>query len=105
MTPSDRAASDTPVPTFSDLNFEDAGPVARITLNRPEVTNALSIGLSADFARAVEYLRDSARFKVVVITGAGGNFCAGDDLTEMADGAWGNANQVMRRVRLYQRRP
>ena len=40
MTPSDRAASDTPVPTFSDLNFEDAGPVARITLNRPEVTNA-----------------------------------------------------------------
>ena len=40
-----------------------------------------------------------------MITGAGGNFCAGDDLTEMADGAWGNANQVMRRVRLYQRRP
>ena len=36
------------------------------------------------------------------ISGAGGNFCAGDDLSEMASGAWGNANQVMRRVRMYQ---
>jgi enoyl-CoA hydratase len=90
------------LPEFTDLIFEDQGPVAKITLNRPDVTNALSIRLSSDFTRAVEYLRDTERFKVVVITGAGGNFCAGDDLTEMAGGAWGNANQVMRRVRSYQ---
>jgi enoyl-CoA hydratase len=94
--------AEVPVPAFTDLVFEDAAPVAKITLNRPEVTNALSIRLSADLTRAVEYLRDTERFKVVVVTGAGGNFCAGDDLTEMATGAWGNANQVMRRVRLYQ---
>lgn len=72
---------------FTDLIFEDQGPVAKITLNRPDVTNALSIRLSSDFTRAVAYLRDTERFKVVVITGAGGNFCAGDDLTEMAGGA------------------
>lgn len=89
-------------PTFSDLIFEDLGTVARITLNRPGVTNALSIRLSDDFTTAVEHLRDSEQFKVVVIRGAGGNFCAGDDLAEMGSGAWGDANQVMRRVRLYQ---
>jgi len=102
QSPDSRALAEAPVPAFTDLLFEENGPVATITLNRPAVTNALSIALSADFTRAVEYLRDSERFKVVVITGAGGNFCAGDDLTEMATGAWGNANQVMRRVRMYQ---
>jgi enoyl-CoA hydratase len=91
-----------PEPSFTDLVFRADGEVARITLNRPEVTNALSIRLSDDFTRAVEYLRDTQRFKVVVIDGAGGNFCAGDDLTEMGGGGWGDANQTMRRVRLYQ---
>lgn len=62
----------------------------------------MSIRLSDDFTTAVEHLRDSEQFKVVVIRGAGGNFCAGDDLAEMGSGAWGDANQVMRRVRLYQ---
>jgi enoyl-CoA hydratase len=38
----------------------------------------------------------------VVIKGAGGNFCAGDDLKEMQRGAWGDANQAMHRVRFYQ---
>jgi len=90
------------LPEFSELLFEGVGPVAYITLNRPDVTNALSIQLSEDFLNAVEYLRDSERYKVVVIKGAGGNFCAGDDLSEMGSGAWGDANQVMRRVRLYQ---
>lgn len=91
-----------PAPAFSDLILEDRTTVARITLNRPDVTNALSIRLSAELTRAIEYIRDTERFKAVVITGAGGNFCAGDDLNEMAAGAWGDANQVMRRVRMYQ---
>jgi enoyl-CoA hydratase len=38
---------------------------------------------------------------VLVIAGAGETFCAGDDITEM--GLWGNANEIMRRVRGYQR--
>jgi len=90
------------LPDFKHLIFDDRGDVAHITLNRPEVTNALSIALSDELCRAAEHLRDSEKYKVVVITGAGGNFCAGDDLTEMSSGAWGNANQVMRRVRFYQ---
>ena len=94
--------TETQTPTFQDLIFEDLGKVARMTLNRPAVTNALSMRLSAEFTTALDYLRDSKRFKVVVIAGSGDNFCAGDDVTEMGSGAWGDANQIMRRVRGYQ---
>ncbi len=90
------------LPTIEDLTFEQDGPVVRVTLNRPEVFNALSINLSAEFTAVMEHLRDDLETKVVVISGAGDNFCTGDDLTEMGSGAWGDANQIMRRVRLYQ---
>lgn len=99
---STRAIPEPTMPEFSDIILSDDGAVARITLNRPEVTNALSIRLSDDFHRAIDYIRDVERFKVVVINGAGGNFCAGDDLTEMGSGAWGDSNQALRRVRQYQ---
>jgi enoyl-CoA hydratase len=89
--------------SFDDLRFETSGAVARITLNRPAVANALSIALSSELTRALEFLRDDTETKIVVITGEGDNFCAGDDLTEMSSGAWGDANSVMRRVHAYQR--
>ena len=85
----------TELPAFEDLVFTSNGPVATIQLNRPQVTNALSIRLSAEFLTVLEHIRDSEQYKVVVIEGAGGNFCAGDDLAEMAAGKWGNANQIM----------
>ncbi|MEM7702860.1 MAG: enoyl-CoA hydratase/isomerase family protein [Pseudomonadota bacterium] len=87
---------------FKNLLFAQVGSVARITLNRPEKTNALSIDLSNELTAAFEHLRDSPDIRIVVIDGAGRNFCAGDDLTEMGSGAWGDANKVMRRVRFYQ---
>lgn len=90
------------LPAFEDLVFEDLDRVAKITLNRPEVTNALSMRLSDEFHEALDHVREVERYKVVVVAGAGENFCAGDDLTEMATGAWGDANQTVRRVRKYQ---
>jgi len=89
-------------PVFQDLIFACDGPVARITLNRPKVTNALSMRLSDELHAAIDYVRDSDSLKVLVVDGAGGNFCAGDDLTEMAGPGWGNTHQVMQRVRKYQ---
>ncbi|MEN0067744.1 MAG: enoyl-CoA hydratase/isomerase family protein [Myxococcota bacterium] len=95
-------ATELPTPTFDDLIFEEEGVVARITFNRPQVVNALSINLSAEFHRALDFVRDAGRHRVLVITGSGGNFCAGDDLTEMSTGAWGDPARSMRRVRMYQ---
>jgi enoyl-CoA hydratase len=85
------------------------GDVARITLNRPEVRNALSIELSDRLVEAIRTIKKSTDVKFVVIKGAGDTFCAGDDITEMF--RWGDdergestqgANGVMRRVRIYQ---
>ena len=89
--------------------FETDGDTARITLNRPKVHNALSIELSDMLVEAVQIIKKSTDIKFVVIKGAGGSFCAGDDITEMPD--WmkdehgrmtQGANGVMRRVRVYQ---
>ncbi len=85
---------------FRQLVFEERDDLARITLNRPEVRNALSMQLSDEFVAAVERVRQSTSIKLLVIQGAGETFCAGDDITEMP--SWGDANGIMRRVRHYQ---
>ncbi|MEM8800114.1 MAG: enoyl-CoA hydratase/isomerase family protein [Pseudomonadota bacterium] len=89
-------------PETEFLKYEEQDDLAIITLNRPEVMNALSIDLSREFCETIEYIRDQTHLHIVVIKGEGGNFCVGDDLTEMSSGAWGDPNQVVRRVRFYQ---
>ncbi len=54
--------------------------VATITLNRPEVMNALSARLRADLLGALHRAHDPAR--VIVLTGAGRAFCSGQDLAD-----------------------
>lgn len=63
---------------------EDRGPVAVLTLNRPERRNALSrrmIGELGDHLRAVEA---APNLRAVVLTGTGPSFCAGMDMKEAA---------------------
>lgn len=60
--------------------FELRDAVARITLNRPEAGNALSLELARDLRAAVERCRDTAGVRAVLLTGAGANFCVGGDL-------------------------
>jgi enoyl-CoA hydratase len=85
---------------FELLRYTEAGSIARITLDRPEKRNALSIALSNELIEAIDRVQCSTSIKVLVIQGAGETFCAGDDITEMYK--WGDANGVMRRARLYQ---
>jgi enoyl-CoA hydratase len=88
------------LPTFEYLILEAEDDLARITLNRPDSHNSLSIQLSEELLQALRWVQSSEEVKFLVIQGAGGTFCAGDDITEMP--SFGNANQVMRRVRRYQ---
>ena len=85
---------------FNQLIYEEKDKVAWITLNRPEVMNALSMKLSDELTYAIEEVRKSTKIKFLVIQGAGDNFCVGDDIKEMIK--WGEANDIMRRVRYYQ---
>ena len=85
---------------YTQLLYEEDGPITRIALNRPESRNSLSKHVSNELTHALERVRDSSTTRIVVLRGVGGTFCAGDDITEMFE--WGNANDVMRRIRGYQ---
>ena len=85
---------------FEQLIYEEKDQVARITLNRAKVLNALSMQLSDEIVSAIELVRRSTKLKFLVIKGAGNNFCVGDDINEMLK--WGDANGITRRVRYYQ---
>ena len=60
-----------------------ANGVAKLTLNRPDARNALSVGLLAALGEALAWAADDPGVRVIVIAGAGPSFCAGHDLREM----------------------
>jgi methylglutaconyl-CoA hydratase len=67
------------------LHREDRGPIAVLTLNRPERRNALSRELLAELRDAVERVGVDVAIRALVLTGAGSAFCAGMDLKEAAE--------------------
>ena len=66
------------------LLIETAGTTAVLTLNRPRQRNALDLALREALADAVPRIRDDPAVRAVVITGAGGHFCAGADVKLLA---------------------
>lgn len=80
-----RAEIDTGIQSDHVLAHEDDG-IVFITLNRPEARNAMSGDMNAGLARALAYAERTARVRCVVLTGAGGAFCAGGDVKGMASG-------------------
>jgi enoyl-CoA hydratase/carnithine racemase len=64
------------------LSERDAHGVTTITLNRPDRLNAMNRQLIDDLARAVDDANADALTAVIVLTGAGRAFCAGDDRRE-----------------------
>ena len=71
--------------TFAPQHFLWAleGKVATITLNRPERKNPLTFESYAELRDTFRNLTYAGDVKVVVITGAGGNFCSGGDVHEI----------------------
>jgi feruloyl-CoA hydratase/lyase len=68
------------VPTYENVKIERDGGVTSVILNRPEKRNAMSPQLHMDMCDALDWAELDDQTKVVIITGAGGNFCAGQDL-------------------------
>ena len=62
-----------------------------VTLNRPEKRNALSLALWRELAAIFTELEGDAEARVVILTGAGGYFCAGADISEFAEVRTGKA--------------
>lgn len=66
------------------LRREDG--VLHLTLSRPEVRNAMNLRMVEEVRAALEQVRDDRAVRAVVLRGAGGHFCAGGDLQDMAAG-------------------
>ena len=73
--------------------FEKDGRIGRITLNRPEVMNAIDDDLPREMAAAVAEADLDRNVHVIVLSGAGKAFCAGYDLAHYAEG--NGPNKVM----------
>lgn len=69
---------------FETLDVKIVSPFAYVTLNRPDVKNAMNAQMVLDLIAAFEGLRDNRDVRSVVLSGAGGTFCAGGDIREMA---------------------
>jgi len=68
---------------FQHLKLEVDGHLAILTLNRPEKMNAFDKTLIDEAAKVVDLLTAMKAVRVVVCTGAGGNFCTGLDIEDM----------------------
>ena len=64
---------------YETIDFKADGAIARITLNRPDRLNSFTAQMHQEFRDALAKLHEA---RVVVLTGAGRGFCAGQDLNE-----------------------
>jgi 2-(1,2-epoxy-1,2-dihydrophenyl)acetyl-CoA isomerase len=65
--------------------LEIDGPVARITLNRPEAANTLTLPMCRAFMQAAIRCDEDPEVRAIVLTGTGKLFCAGGDLASFAE--------------------
>ena len=68
--------------TYQTLLYEQRGPVALLTLNRPAVLNAIDATMIGELDRALDAIEADAAVRALVVTGAGRAFCAGFDLKD-----------------------
>lgn len=65
--------------TYESIRVERDGPIVRITLNRPDRLNSFTRAMHAELRDALFKLGDA---RVVILTGEGRGFCAGQDLND-----------------------
>jgi len=79
---------------YEAITYETRGAVGIITLNRPEVLNAISATLRNETHDAVARAHDDDAIRVLVVTGNGRGFCSGADLSGPAPVATGVAETM-----------
>jgi len=82
--------------TMSKVLYEKDGRIARITLNRPDVMNAIDDELPRELAAAVACADADKAIHVMIVAGAGKAFCAGYDLDHYAQS--NSANQAVQNM-------
>ncbi|HUN71150.1 MAG TPA: 2-(1,2-epoxy-1,2-dihydrophenyl)acetyl-CoA isomerase PaaG [Steroidobacteraceae bacterium] len=70
--------------SYQTIVFETSAGIARLTLNRPERLNSFNTAMHSEVRDALAALRADGSARVLVVTGAGRGFCAGQDLGDRA---------------------
>ncbi len=71
--------------TLSTLIYEKTGAIARITLNRPERGNGITLTMPREIAACVERANLDPEVHVIALSGKGKGFCGGYDLVDSAE--------------------
>jgi len=83
--------------SFTDIKYQKAEGIAKITINRPEVRNAFRPLTVQEMSRALENARDDERIGVVILTGEGREaFCSGGDQRVRGDAGYRDGKGVHR---------
>ena len=69
---------------YEQIRFESSGGVARITLNRPDRLNSFTTQMHGELRHALARVAADETSRVLLLTGAGRGFCAGQDLADRA---------------------
>ncbi|UTW08352.1 enoyl-CoA hydratase/isomerase family protein [Pseudomonas benzenivorans] len=72
------------LPACATLLLHLDGGVLHLTLNRPDCRNAMSLAMVEELREVLGWLRDQPDVRALVVRGAGGHFCAGGDIRDMA---------------------
>lgn len=68
---------------YTTLLFSSYEYVAKITIHRPDVKNALCMAFFEEFDHCIARIQDEKKFKLLLITGSGDSFASGADLSEL----------------------
>jgi enoyl-CoA hydratase len=80
---------------------ERANNVVTLTLNRPEIRNAMNVELTDAFADAVAQISKDPDVRAVIVTGAGKAFCSGGDLGWINPGPGASVPEMRRKMRSF----
>lgn len=84
---------------FETIRLTDQHPVIRVELNRPELANAMNLKMVHELMAVMEKT-EKEEYRVLVITGSEGNFCAGGDIKDMQS-AGGDPRALMELNRAF----
>ena len=68
--------------SYENILFDVQDGIARLTLNRPEKLNSFTVAMHGEVRDALERVKADAAIRVLLLTGAGRGFCAGQDLAD-----------------------
>lgn len=80
--------------SYRTILFECAVGVARLTLNRPERLNSFNVQMHEEVRAALARVKEDQSCRVLILTGAGRGFCAGQDLSDRAVAPGGGATDL-----------